>query len=967
MGGSRFRTIILLVPLALASACDGGGKGGGENGTFRLIQFLDNNRADISRNHGITFLFSAPVDPDQDFAQRLKIQSVETVPVPDFTLAIGSYSITGDRVAFLPRLPNAADRSDTGFRASSNYVVFVKGGPDALRSVAGDRVATPQEFGFVTTEFFEDVTPSEPPRVLSLVARDPTDGETIDLGRLDPRPSEVALMDSAQLIGGNRFLDAAAGTTANPVPWDFVLHVSEPIDPLSVSTETIQMFEISSNVTTSAPDAPPFAPPGYVGNPVQFPVPLQVRTQQGFDAQGELDVRIVITPLYTLVDDTRYRLRVSGAVSGLDFRKEFLGENGLTGDGQTVLSGAAPYPEPGGLGYTTEFIVADGSAILIKRELTYDPLNDGIDPELGQTVFDEARYNSALYNPATNPGTAVGFLSAFGQGTDGNLAVAGGTVTIDTGDTLNPPTTSFQVVDLNPGDDYLGNPLPGGPLTYTSPAPFEVQLESLTISTGATLRIIGRNPAMLRVRGIAQVSGTLDASGGDGLAGGSSTANPGPGGPAGSAGGNTKRPGTCTGYCPGGANDFSVYLNACAAAKANAPHSLNGGGPGRGYAGGTSYTYDYQNDLTQGGGTGGGGASHATIGLPGEDRKNAAGAQGSTGLPCDATCGVRNAGVIGVRGRSGPTYGDREAADILLGGSGGGGGGSVANWNTPKTQAGGSGGGGGGSVSIVAAGAIVVTGGVIDASGGAGGAGRIVIQSPAPNSWQSTSGGGGGGAGGLISLISGDAITLTGSLLDARGGIGGARSDVGTALTCTVCNAGGGGGKGFIFVMDADGQIAGLQPGAPGDYDAFATGILTIREFEADRFSSIAAVTELFPALAADPGYQPLASGDILAFVNANQRIRLFASSAKADASNPLVPDIASEIAPVEMALVHHASGATTVDITGDMSALNPLGTPARDAFVRIEARFEYDNGVEAALGPFAYMDRVELTLALNG
>jgi hypothetical protein len=260
----------------------------------------------------------------------------------------------------------------------------------------------------------------------------------------------------------------------------------------------------------------------------------------------------------------------------------------------------------------------------------------------------------------------------------------------------------------------------------------------------------------------------------------------------------------------------------------------------------------------------------------------------------------------------------------------------------------------------------VVTGGVIDASGGSGGAGRIVSQS-VPNNWHSTSGAGGGGAGGLISLISGDAITLTGSLLDARGGIGGARSDVGTALTCTICNAGGAGGKGFIFVMDADGQIAGLLPGTPGDYDAFATGILTVRQFEADRFSSIAAVTELFPALAADPAYQPLASGDILAFVNANQRIRLFASSAKADPLNPLVPDVASEIAPVEVALVHHASGATAVDITGDMSALNPLGTPARDAFVRIEARFEYDNGVEAALGPFAYMDRVELTLALNG
>ena len=93
-------------------------------------------------------------------------------------------------------------------------------------------------------------------------------------------------------------------------------------------------------------------------------------------------------------------------------------------------------------------------------------------------------------------------------------------------------------------------------------------------------------------------------------------------------------------------------------------------------------------------------------------------------------------------------------------------------------------------------------------------------------------GAGGGGAGGLISLISGDAIHITGALLDARGGAGGLRSDVGTTFTCNVCNAGGAGGRGFIFLMDADGQISGLIPGTPGNYNSFATGVLTIRTTE---------------------------------------------------------------------------------------------------------------------------------------
>ena len=46
---------------------------------------------------------------------------------------------------------------------------------------------------------------------------------------------------------------------------------------------------------------------------------------------------------------------------------------------------------------------------------------------------------------------------------------------------------------------------------------------------------------------------------------------------------------------------------------------------------------------------------------------------------------------------------------------------------------------------------------------------------------------------------------------------------------------------------------------------------------------------------------------------------------------------------------------------------LNPaLQTPARDAFVRVLAEFEYDNGPEAALGPFATVDSVTLSFTFN-
>jgi len=83
---------------------------------------------------------------------------------------------------------------------------------------------------------------------------------------------------------------------------------------------------------------------------------------------------------------------------------------------------------------------------------------------------------------------------------------------------------------------------------------------------------------------------------------------------------------------------------------------------------------------------------------------------------------------------------------------------------------------------------------------------------------------------------------------------------------------------------------------------------------------------------------------------------------------DPLLPDLGGEIGMVEMARVNFVAGAIVVQITGDMSDLNPNGgVPDRDAFVRIRADFEYDDGVEAALGPFAWMDEVTISMTFNG
>jgi len=955
----------------LFAACGGGGDGASG---FRLIEFLESGQNDIPRNRQIRFRFSNPVMAEQDFSSRLKIQNVIREQPTDFARARGTYLVNGEEVVFTPRLPVLRDRSDAGFAQEGSYHVFLSGGPGGLRSSAGDTVPTQQEFVFETNRFFEDVAPAEPPRSLQLLAVDPTNGSSTDLSRLDPRPTELARVDNAALIASGRVIEPGAGGAPDfATPWNIELRISEPVDPASVTGDAVQMFEVFEDALTTAPDT---AAPGHFGDPVLFRVAATVETVQSVDVDGNYDVRIRVTPRQTLVDDTRYRIVFSGDILGLDFRRTFAGDNGLTGDGATIVDGA-PLPEPGGLGYVSEFVVRDRPAIRASRTVHYDPLADGIAPEQGQTTLDpESMSNSALYNPATAPGRAVGFLSAFGDGTDGDLAASGGNVTvIDTGDVPNEPLGNpFTVLDLNPDDDYLGNPLPGGAVTYDSFEPFELELASLTVSTSSTLRFEGVNPVMLRVTGIVTISGVLDVAGEDGADGGGAFADGGSAGAGGFGGGDSSRganpacfpaSSSSTAIC----TSFSEYLTTCSQAQASFPAARNGVGPGRGLAGGDGWVYYATNSANGFGTSGGGGGSHATAGTAGEDRMNQGQQPGTPGACWSGGAWpVRLAGVIGVRGMPGPVYGDREIVTNIMGGSGGGGGGGSFFYISGTPFAGGAGGGGGGSLTIVAAGDINAPGGRIDASGGDGGMGAVNDLRPASN-WDKAGGAGGGGAGGSIALISGASINLTGAIVDASGGAEGARGNTGTTQSCNRCNAGGAGGQGFIFLMDSDGDIDGFLPGRPGEYDGDPRGVLTISEFDASRFSSITAVTELFPMTAANPAYRQYdPASDVKGLVSSGQRIRVLVSSAQGSEDDPLMPDLLSESAPFEVSLLEFRNGATAVTVTGDMRDLNVIpGTPDREAFVRVQARFEYDNGVEAALGPFATIDEVTITYDFNG
>jgi len=409
---------------------------------------------------------------------------------------------------------------------------------------------------------------------------------------------------------------------------------------------------------------------------------------------------------------------------------------------------------------------------------------------------------------AAMPAYADGSAAIFGTGADGAIDVGPGDIVIlDSGDTPNAALGNpFNTLEVDPNDEYsnLGLPTPGN-VTFDSLQATEFQLTSLTVRIGGTLRISGVNPVRFRVTGLVEINGVIDVAGQDGSLGAGGVAGPG-----GFSGGRALVGGQ---FCPfgGGTNctTFDGYLNGCAPAKATHPRTLHGEGPGRGHAGGETYLYHAQNQLNFITGTGGGGAGHASAGTAGEDLANDGGAIGTVGPACGNLWKVPNSGVIGIRGVGGEAYGDAEVLLNLSGGSGGGGGGSSNMYQfSGNPAAGGGGGGGGGVIEIVAAGGITASG-FLDARGGQGGDGEI-RNSGGPN-WDQATGGGGGGAGGSISLITCDEMVLhVTSVLSTEGGGGG---KVNRTVSCTKCNEGGAGGKGYVFLMDSDGVIPGVASG----------------------------------------------------------------------------------------------------------------------------------------------------------
>lgn len=272
------------------------------------------------------------------------------------------------------------------------------------------------------------------------------------------------------------------------------------------------------------------------------------------------------------------------------------------------------------------------------------------------------------------------------------------------------------------------------PASSTMLAGGNYHFRDFIIPAGVTISVTGNDPLRVYCSRLANVMGTLTASGGNG---GNGVAGDAPGGTAGSAvaGGGVGGGG---GGRPGGFNNPGT----------------NGYGPGGGFG------MPFLAGVSIPGG--GGGAGFASLG-----------ANGASGYCCTARCGSE---VYTLGGPGGTAYSSNQFS-VLLGGSGGGGGCASGADNGS-----GAGGGGGGGAILIEAPTLKVSG-VIRCNGGNGGSVTDGSDGSA----------GGGGSGGSI-WLRGIEVTNSGTI-HALGGAGGTTV---VGASCGLPGAGGNGSVGRV-------------------------------------------------------------------------------------------------------------------------------------------------------------------------
>ncbi|QDU68784.1 hypothetical protein [Engelhardtia mirabilis] len=790
------RTGLATLTLAAASlglsACGGGGGGG----KFEVTAISVPNNASWEINRPIEMTFSAPVDFNSVNANSISVRTPQGDP------ALGEFLVKSDSsgntipnvIVFQPRCPTEPDLSDAGLEPDGQpYVLQILGADvsvgSALTSTTGAVLLQSQQrlfstpIGTTAQEVFLDTKLGSPGVVLRPKgATAIVDATHIELSDGSKRYFEI----DPTVVGGVKIEDFST---------------VEPDYPINLFSEATSQFAVI--VVFNQPVSPD------EDNISSDRIELQFSTNGGstwstLASSTELvanctsaGARVRVEPVGVLPQDADMRVIVSA-----DFQ-DIVGEQGLL-----PLTKFSPFR-------------TRSEASLLFEVNPSDP------DDSGKILADE------IFEGFTVGGDSVGSLEQVTP-------------------TFPEPQAQWGNGRLKASFQFLGTGGPGGAFDWVIPAGTNAVLSTDTstilggpdfsqgqqqtvvngivnvndfrVEEGATLRIIGPNPAQIFATGKVEIFGTIDVSGLDALPvsqlNSANIPQPGAGSLAGSGKGGRGSPLTTT-SSPKGENGFG------------AGGIASGGGEG-----GEGGFKSGSNDEARRGAGGGGGSFSSEIvypalaAEPGKDgAPQAKGALDNMTPPNGGLPGPSvfvdsvSVNIVGSTVYAGTklVYNDFSGLyfdpvnltdtldDVFLigelaeprAGTGGGGGGDTMKtdsfpaptFDIADDKKGGGGGSGGGLLQLLVLGDVVFgANGAIVADGGEGGEGESTSGT------NQVGGGGGGGSGGMIVIETTGVLDLSAApannAISARGGNGA----VGKGSSLTGQGAGGKGGAGVIQI-----------------------------------------------------------------------------------------------------------------------------------------------------------------------
>ncbi len=763
--------IIAVLGIGLAApACGGTAGGPGPSGAGQglvLVSFIQDGTDNLQLNVALEFRFSEPVNLATITPASIQIRQGDA-----FGLTVpGKFRLAGDGsvVVFEPQLPTLCDLSNSGFQPDTQYRVSVIGWPEefAVQNTSG------QKLNFTSNHEFHTRLDNDPQKF----------------------QDQVVAVAPSVTVAGVVPANGAQAVTIGPTNQVF-LPMSENLDPCSVSAENIivEQYATGDPILGNGQTAPNNNTSGfYAGSDTSDQTPNDPFTW-GADVENTLATPQII-PSSIVLNQTLSATDITITPLAGQWPDNSLIVIRLTFN---VVDFAGLPLTPFTMSFTTENTPAQFG----KKLLTHDDDNPNEPGALGDETTGD-------HDTARAPNVAQGFMLFAGDGDNGTSledpslpadqnavggcaanvplqANANGKDDFDAGADMELDTGAAQIC-VNSTD--------GSTAVIWEFATFRIR-------SGATVRVIGRNPAIILSQGdvVIENNGTLKVRGDNvgnspqsngkngqayqaadvGGAGGEGVAGGGDGGNAEKANQNPK---------------FGEAGHAGFGSAGYDPNMASPGGDGAGLAGnpcGTKNSNQYNPwDMTA---AGGGGAGHAEDGTPGMSV--------NTGTIYElklTASGLPDAGLTyEAVGNNGSRLQTPEA------GSGGGSGGfaNLRPWNNSSAYraTGGGGGAGGGFVDVTSSGDIFIFG-TIDAAGGSGGNGSsfsVYVRGA----------GGGGGSGGGIRLLTPNEIVLAATTSITTAGGGGGFTP--KANSSNVQNHGGAGAIGRVVMEDGDSIISGL-------------------------------------------------------------------------------------------------------------------------------------------------------------